>query len=88
MKPHFLSTQISFADFRHSVEDYPQQVPEKVQGLEELRYYEIPEALAQRRKAGEAFLEKTELKSLVEWKLYVVARLHSHQQHSKPPHLL
>ncbi|KAL8711666.1 MAG: hypothetical protein Q9225_007090, partial [Loekoesia sp. 1 TL-2023] len=69
MKPHFIPSQISYADFTDSVKDYPQRVPEKIQGLEELRYHEIPEAIAQRKKADEAFLEKTELQSLVEWKL-------------------
>lgn len=69
MKPSFTPSQISYSDFTESVEDYPQHVPEKIQPLEPLRYLEIPEAVAQRKTAGEAFLEKTELQSLVEWKL-------------------
>lgn len=50
---------------------YHSHVPEKIQGLEELRLNTIPETLVQRKKEGGSFLEKTELKSLVEWKLCV-----------------
>ncbi|KAL9006905.1 MAG: hypothetical protein Q9188_000360 [Gyalolechia gomerana] len=81
MKPSFTPSQISYSDFTESVEDYPQHVPEKIQPLEPLRYLEIPEAVAQRKTAGEAFLEKTELQSLVEWKLYSV------QPPPRPPFL-
>ncbi|CAF9934524.1 hypothetical protein IMSHALPRED_009738 [Imshaugia aleurites] len=49
--------------------NYDSQVPDKIQGLEELRLSTIPETLVQRKQDGEPFLEKTELTSLVEWKL-------------------
>ena len=50
---------------------YDSQVPDKIQGLDELRFRTIPETLVQRKKDGKTFLEKTELTSLVEWKLCV-----------------
>ena len=37
--------------------------------LEELRLSTIPQTLAQRKGDGNAFLEKSEVTSLVEWKL-------------------
>ena len=51
--------------------NYDSHVPDKIQGLEELRLSTIPETLVQRKQDGEPFLEKTELTSLVEWKLCV-----------------
>lgn len=48
---------------------YDSYIPDKIQGLEELRLSIIPKTLAQRRKDGEPFLEKSEVTSLVEWKL-------------------
>jgi hypothetical protein len=38
-------------------------------GLNLLRYESIPEVVARRRADGDAFLEKTELAVLMEWKL-------------------
>lgn len=69
MKPSFTPSQISYSDYIKSVENYPQYVPEKTQPLEPIRYSDIPETIVERRTAGEAFLEKAELQSLVEWKL-------------------
>ena len=50
---------------------YNTLVPDKIQGLEELRIIKIPETLTQRKKDSAPFLEKTEVTSLVEWKLCV-----------------
>ncbi|KAL8938840.1 MAG: hypothetical protein Q9216_003679 [Gyalolechia sp. 2 TL-2023] len=69
MKPSFTPSQISYSDFTDSVADHPRHVPEKAQPLEPLRYHDIPSAVARRKTAGAAFLEKPELQSLVEWKL-------------------
>ncbi|KAL8728226.1 MAG: hypothetical protein Q9166_005529 [cf. Caloplaca sp. 2 TL-2023] len=63
---------ISYEDFKtyRSVYDLEKKkLPEKFEGLQELRYKDVPEVVAQRKKDGEAFLEKTEVQSLVEWKL-------------------
>jgi hypothetical protein len=38
-------------------------------GLNLLRYESIPEVVARRRADGDAFLEKTELAVVMEWKL-------------------
>ncbi|KAL8658763.1 MAG: hypothetical protein Q9226_000788 [Calogaya cf. arnoldii] len=63
---------ISYDDFKtyRTVYDLEKKkLPDKLEGLSELRYTDIPEVVAQRKKDGEAFLEKTEVQSLVEWKL-------------------
>ena len=63
--------EISLETLRTHLNSYDSHVPEKIQGLEEIRLRTIPETLAQRKKDGKAFLEKAEVISLVEWKLYV-----------------
>ncbi|KAL8769869.1 MAG: hypothetical protein Q9209_004307 [Squamulea sp. 1 TL-2023] len=63
---------ISYEDFttyRRVYDIDKKKLPEKSEGLQELRYKDVPEVVAQRKKDGEAFLEKTEVQSLVEWKL-------------------
>ena len=50
---------------------YNTQIPDKIQGLEELRVITIPETLMQRKKDNSPLLEKSEVTSLVEWKLCV-----------------
>ena len=50
---------------------YNTQVPDKIQGLEELRVITIPETLTQRKKDNAPLLEKSEVTSLVDWKLCV-----------------
>ena len=64
-------TKITLKPLQTHLQSYESHVPEKIQGLESLRLNEIPETLAQRKKDGDAFLEKTEVTSLVEWKLCV-----------------
>ncbi|KAL8664187.1 MAG: hypothetical protein Q9202_003265 [Teloschistes flavicans] len=61
--------KISYHDFSTMLLSFAERAPKKIQGLEELRYNEIPKVLAQRKEDGEAFLEKTEVQSLIEWKL-------------------
>ncbi|KAL8995213.1 MAG: hypothetical protein Q9169_005001 [Polycauliona sp. 2 TL-2023] len=63
---------ISYVDFHTYWACYDidkKKLPDKLEGLSELRYTDVPEVVAQRKKDGEAFLEKTEVQSLVEWKL-------------------
>ena len=69
MKPELTAERISYSDFQRQLSFYQDNIPDKVQGLEELRLRAIPEVLAQRREDGNAFLEKTEVTGLVEWKL-------------------
>ena len=71
MKPELSASKISYAEFNAHLAAYPDYMPEKIQGLEELRMREVPEILAQRAKQGETYLEKTEVTGLVEWKLFV-----------------
>lgn len=71
MRPELSAEKISHATFQAKLALYQYHVPDKISGLEDLRLNEVPEVLAQRRKDGNAFLEKTEVTSLVEWKLYV-----------------
>ncbi len=62
---------ISYESIRLTAQRYESLVPSQISGLEELRLRDIPEVLNQRRIDGGAFLEKTEVISLVAWKLYV-----------------
>ena len=64
-------SQISLDRLHTLLLDYSSKIPDKLQTLEELRFKAIPETLAQRKKDGDSFLEKTDVTSLVEWKLYV-----------------
>lgn len=73
MKPDLYPDKISYADFEKYLGHYKDHAPKKIQGLEELRYNEIPEIVAKRKQDGEAFLEKTEVQSLADWKLYVIS---------------
>ena len=50
---------------------HPVRALKDLDQLNELRYHTIPETLRSRKDDGEAFLEKAELVSLVDWKLYV-----------------
>ena len=71
MKPELSAENISYSDFQGCLSFYQHHVPDKIQGLDELRFRVIPEVLARRREDGNAFLEKTEVTGLVEWKLRV-----------------
>ena len=64
-------SQISLDTLYDLILRYNNQVPVKVQGLEELRIITIPETLKQRKKDSAPLLEKTEVTSLVDWKLCV-----------------
>ena len=82
MKATDSCSQISVETLHTLLLNYDSHVPDKIQGLEELRLSTIPETLAQRKEVGESFLEKTEVTSLVEWKLCVLPPIHA-----KPPQL-
>ncbi|KAL8839756.1 MAG: hypothetical protein Q9170_001627 [Blastenia crenularia] len=69
MKASFTPSQISSPDLTDLVKDHPQHVREDLQTLSNLRYEKIPQAIAERIRG--ACLEKKELQSLMEWKLYV-----------------
>lgn len=70
MKPSLNADKLSYEDFKENLSKYETHVPSSIQGLEELRLREVPEVLEQRRKDGNALLEKTDVTGLVEWKLY------------------
>ena len=72
MESSLQASSITYADFKYHLDKYPGHVPTKLQSLENLRLQEVPETLEQRRKAGDAFLEKPEVTGLVEWKLYAL----------------
>lgn len=69
MKASDSPSQIGCSAFHTHLHSYAAHVPEKIHGLEEIRLREIPEALNQRKKDSDSFLEKTEVTALVEWKL-------------------
>ena len=65
------AAHISYSNLKKHLRSYESHVPPNLQDLESLRLNDTPEALAQRKKNSEAFLEKKEVTSLVEWKLWV-----------------
>ncbi|KAL8915382.1 MAG: hypothetical protein Q9171_000252 [Xanthocarpia ochracea] len=72
MHTKLVPNSISYEDFKIHRTGYNferKKLAEKLQGLQELRYNDVPEVVAQRKKDGEAFLEKAEVQNLVEWKL-------------------
>lgn len=71
MKTNLRSDKINYDDFKGYLGMYEHYVPAKIEGLEQLRLEEVPEVLEMRRNDGGAFLEKTEVTALVEWKLCV-----------------
>lgn len=71
MKASAGPSQISYSTLKTHLHSYEAHVPEKIHGLEEIRLREVPETLDQRKKDSNAFLEKTEVTALVEWKLFV-----------------
>lgn len=62
---------ITYSDLKTRLLSYNSHVPPDIERLESLRLNDTPEALAQRKKNAEAFLEKEEVLSLVQWKLWV-----------------
>lgn len=72
MKPCETPAQLSLDAFKDIVNRYQGQIPEHLEGLEGTRLKEVPEKLALRKQDGKAFLEKTEVTALVEWKLCVL----------------
>lgn len=72
MKASENANTISFETFQFYVSAYESKIPPKIQGLENLRLKELPETVSQRKKDGDAFLEKTEVTALLEWKLCVL----------------
>ena len=69
MKASLQPDKITFDDFSIYKDAYDSVVPSRIQGLQEVRLKQVPEVLEQRRKDQDAFLEKPEVTSLVEWKL-------------------
>jgi hypothetical protein len=71
MNPSLKPETISYADFEQKRNMYESTIPGKLHALENIRLHQIPEVLQQRREDGEAYLEKTDVSVLVEWKLCV-----------------
>ncbi len=65
------ASRVSLDTLKSHLLGYDSHVPDKIRGLEDLRLSAIPDTLAQRKKDGDSYLEKTEVTSLVEWKLCV-----------------
>jgi hypothetical protein len=69
MGSQYAFESISASDFEDILSQYPETVPSKLADLEEQRLSTIPTVLAQRRSEGQAYLTKTEVATLVDWKL-------------------
>ena len=72
MKTTLSPDKISYDDYKGYLGMYEHYLPAKIEGLDHLRLEDVPEILDMRRKDGDAFLEKTEVAALVEWKLCVL----------------
>lgn len=84
MEPTDSAEVITYSDLEKSLLSYISHVPPDIQRLDSLRLNDTPETLAQRKKNGEAFLEKEEVTNLVQWKLWVTFIEHVYR---KPPAL-
>lgn len=78
MKTSLGPDKISYDEYKGHLGMYDHYLPAKIQALDHLRLEEVPEVLEMRRKDGDAFLEKTEVTALVEWKLCALIPPSSH----------
>ena len=69
MGSQYAFDRISGSDFEDILSQYPDVVPSKLADLEEQRLSVIPDVLAERRSEGKAYLTKSEVATLVDWKL-------------------
>lgn len=65
-------TKISKESFDSTLSRYPSTVSTPLLSLDTLRYTTIPDSLASRKASGDAYLDKSSVEKLVEWKLYVI----------------
>ena len=68
LEQHDIKT-INGEEFNSILRSYPDIVPPKLGKLEQERLETIPKAVAERN--GNAHLTKSEVQTLVDWKLYV-----------------
>lgn len=68
LKQHY-SENIEPTKFKHLLDSYKDEVPQKLAELEKHRLKIIPEALSER---NATHLTKKEVQTLVDWKLYVI----------------
>ncbi|KAI9729360.1 MAG: hypothetical protein M1834_006883 [Cirrosporium novae-zelandiae] len=69
MKSSLSFDNISLDDFKNALARYHQTIDSKLQGAEQFRNETVPDVLVKRREENNAFLEKTDLVGLVDWKL-------------------
>lgn len=61
--------KISYDQLQSLLGMYDSYAPSNIEGLDEMRYNSIPDTLQLRKEEGDAFLDKPEVESLMEWKL-------------------
>jgi hypothetical protein len=69
MGSQYAFDRITGSDFEEILSQYPDTVPAKLADLEEQRLSTIPTVLAKRRAEGQTYLTKSEVVTLVDWKL-------------------
>lgn len=69
MESQYSFRKISEGDFDDILSQYDEVVPSKLAQLEEERLVTIPASLAARKKDSKAYLSKSEVATLVDWKL-------------------
>ena len=66
--------KIKAGRIKEFVKKYSSVVPKDLQDLDHARLHTIPEILKSRKDTGDAYLEKSEVVQLVEWKLYAICQ--------------
>ena len=67
-----IAINISYENIQCTNKRYESHVSPQISGLDGLRLRDIPETIDQRKSDGATFLEKAEVISLVDWKLYAI----------------
>lgn len=73
MHPKHGVDHIASAAFGQLLQQYKDYIPPELKELDQIRYVTIPEVIQSRRTSDKKgpFLTKSELESLMQWKLYV-----------------
>lgn len=74
MKKAYSIDSVSYDECQSWLRMYPKHTPKNIEGLDEMRYNSIPDTVQLRKTEAKAFLEKPEVESLMDWKLYARGR--------------
>lgn len=69
MSSHLNPQHITSKEIMNLLDRYDAHVPDSLKSLDKERYENIPRALKERTAQGHTYLTKTEVESLVQWKM-------------------